>query len=180
MLYCEGLGVIKLLGFLFQARSYYCVHYHTEDKRAGNFREGNHVTSADAETYRKAADTGDEDDRNREEICVVVQVNILNHFQTAYRDKAVKRHANTAHYAVRNACKKYYERSKERNRHAHDSGCKNSYNRSVTGDCNAAYGFAVSRVRATSEECACDRAYTVAEKRSVKTRVFRKILSDDG
>ena len=54
-----------------------------------------------AEGYRKAADTRDEDNGNNEEVVVFAEVHLLDHLQTRNRNEAVKRNANTAHYAGR-------------------------------------------------------------------------------
>lgn len=34
-------------------------------------------------------------------------------------------------------------------------------------------------VRTAAEQCACDRTYTVAEKRSCKTRLFKEVMVDN-
>ena len=112
------------------------------------------MISSDAEAYGKSADTGDENDRNGEEVRVVVEIHILDHFKTADRDETVERHANAAHYAVRNACKEGHERTEEGDNETHYRGRQNGNDRRVFGDRDTSDGFAVSRVRASAEYCA--------------------------
>ena len=77
------------------------VYNNTENQRAGNRCQRNHLE----EGKRQTADTGNENYRNGKEIAVIIQIHALNHFQTAYSDKAVKCYTNTAHNAIRNAGK---------------------------------------------------------------------------
>ena len=120
-----------------------------EDKSAGNRGEGNL-----SEAYNKSADSADEDNSNNKEVLVFAEVNSLNHLETAYRDKAVERDANAAHYAVRNACKEGYERTEEGDNETHYRSRQNGNDRCVFGDRDTSDGFAVSRVRASAEYCA--------------------------
>ena len=46
---------------------------------------------------------GDENNGYNKEISIVVEINLLNHFKSAYSDESVKRYANTTHYAGGNS-----------------------------------------------------------------------------
>ena len=148
---------------------------YTEDESAGNGSDGDF-----AECNDESADAGDEDDGSGEEVSVVAEVNGLKHLETGYRDEAVKGYAYAAHYAGRNGCEEGGERSHESGEDGEDGGSEYGNDGSVAGNSYAAYGFTVSGVGAAAEESACDGADAVAEKSSVKTGIFKKVLTDDG
>lgn len=89
--------------FLFVRFSRFCaeqVGKYAEDKRARYFRQFDFTEGHAERTY-----AGDKYNRYHEEIAIVAKVNLLYHFKTGYRDEAVERYANAAHYAGRYRCK---------------------------------------------------------------------------
>ena len=136
------------LGFIL-LEIYKNVGENTKDKSASNGGDG-YLTDAE----HKAADTCNQDNGNREEIAVIAKVNLLNHLQTGYCDKAVQREANTAHDTARNGCKQSYKRSEECGNDADDGCAENGNDRCVSGDCNTANRLTIGRIGATAEECA--------------------------
>ena len=92
---------------------------------------------------------------------------------------AVPMTALTAHYAGRDRINERNKRSDKRKQHTAYCCRKDSYYRSVSCDSNAGNGLTVCCVRTATEQCTCDRTYTVAEKRSCKTRLFKKVMVDN-
>ena len=110
---------------------------------------------------------------------MVLKVNLLNHLKTRYRDEAVKGYTYATHNASGDGVKEGNEGRDEGNENCHNSGGRNSNNRSVTGNCNTANRLTVGGVGASAEESANDRAYAVTEKSSVETWLLEKIGPDD-
>ena len=88
----------ELFLFFFLSLLQHDVGDDTKNQRAGDFgdRHG-------AEVQAHAADTGDQDNRHDEHIRMLVQVDVLDHFQTADGDESVQCHEDAAHDAGRNA-----------------------------------------------------------------------------
>ena len=147
----------------------------TEYKRAGDFGYRDI-----AEGYAHSADTADEYDRDNEKVFVIAEVDVLDHFQTADRDEAVKRYAHTAHYAVRYGGEEGDERPEEGYYHCHDRGAGDRYDGGVAGYRDTADGFTVGGVGAAAEDRARYGADTVAEERAVEAGVFKQVGADDG
>ena len=92
---------------------YYKVCHDAENECACNGGESNL-----AEVNGESADTADKNYGNYEEISVFAEVYFLNHFKTAYRDKAVECDTDTADYAGRYGFYEYYQRIEEGNYYA--------------------------------------------------------------
>ena len=117
-----------------------------EDKSAGNGGKGNL-----AEGEGKAADTGNQDNGNNEQITVVIQIDLLNHLKTANCDEAVKRDAHAAHDAGGNGSKEGGEGSNECNDDGKHCGADDGGNRGVAGDGHAGDGLTVGGVGSAAE-----------------------------
>ena len=142
-----------------------------EEQRASDRGQGD-LTKGDAQS----TDAGDQDRRNDEKILALAKIDLLNHLQTRYCDKAVECNANAAHYAVGDRSKEGYEGTKERDDNRHDRRRRDRHDRCVFRDGNASDRLTVGGVWATAEECACNRTNTVTEKGAVESGVFEKIL----
>ena len=130
------------------------------------------------EVKHYAAYTDNEYRRNGVEVSVVGKVYVFKHLKSAYRDETVHRYARAAHYAFGEHIDYRYEGRDEGYHHTHNARKEYGRGRSVFGERDATYRFAVSRVCATAEERADDRTYAVAEEGVMKTRVFEKVFFD--
>lgn len=68
------------------------VNKDAEDQRTSNACDGN-LTEGKGQT----ADTGNQDNGNGKEVCVLLKVNVLDHLETGNRDESVQSHTNAAH-----------------------------------------------------------------------------------
>ena len=146
-----------------------------EDERAGDCSD-----SDLSEGERHSAHAGDEDGRDDEEVAVLVEVDLLDHLQTADGDEAVERNAHAAHDAGGNGGKEGDEGSDERRDEGDDGRRENGDDGGVARDGDAADGFTVRRIGAAAEERAHHGADSVAEEGSGKAGIGEQIVLDDG
>ena len=146
-----------------------------EDERARDGRDGDR-----AELERHAAHARDEHDGCGEQVAVFVEVDFLQHFQTADGDKAVQSDTHAAHDAGRNGIEEGGEHADKGAENGKDCRDEGGCDGSVAGNGDAADGFAVRRVGAAAEEGARDGTYAVAEERSGKTGIDEQVTFDDG
>ena len=103
------------------------------------------------EVKHYAAYTYNEYRRNGVEVSVVGKVYVFKHLKSAYRDETVHRYARAAHYAFGEHVDYRYEGRDEGYYHTHNARKEYGRGRSVFGERDATYRFAVSRVCATAE-----------------------------
>ena len=111
-----------------------------------------------------AADAGDQDGSDYEQILVLVQVYLLDHLQTGASDEAVQGGADTAHDTAGNGIQEGHEGSEEGDHDAHNSSGGDGNNGGVLGDSHAANGLTVGGVGAAAEESAGHGADAVAQQ----------------
>ena len=133
-----------------------------------------------ADRHGHTADTRDEDNGYGEEVCVVFEVDLLDHLETGNRDEAVEGNANAAHDASGDGVKESNEGRYEGNHHCEDRGGGDGCYGSVSGDGDTTDGFTVGGVGATAEESAYNGADTVTEEGAVQTGIFEKVFFDNG
>ena len=109
----------------------------------------------------------------------MLKIDLLNHLQTRNRDKSVKSHTNTAHYAGGDRVYECNEGGEEGDRNSRKCCCHDGYDGCVSGNSNATNGFTVGCIGATAEDGTCHRADTVTEKSAVETGILKKICLDD-
>ena len=133
-----------------------------------------------ADSHGHTADTGDENNRYGEEVCVILEVNLLDHLKAGNRDEAVEGDTNAAHYASGNGIKEGYKGRYEGYENRKDSSRGDGCYGCVTRDRYTAYRLTVGGVGTAAEECANHRAYAVTEKGVVKTGILKKVMVNDG
>ena len=127
----------------------------------------------------KAADAGDQDRRNNEEVLVVAKIKILKHLQTGNGDEAVKCQADAAHDAGRDGTQERHGRAEEGKTDAHEGGRRDRGDRGILGDGHAADRLTVGGVRANAEDGTGDRADAVTEQGLIKTGILDQVTVDD-
>ena len=147
----------------------------TEDQRACDGGD-DHL----ADGHGHAAHARDENGGNGKEVGVVAEIHLLDHLKTGNRDKAVKRHANTAHHAAGNGIQERHEGRNKGNEHRQHGGNRNGDDGGVPGDGNAAHRLAVRGIGAAAEEGARNGAHTVTQQRAMEAGVLQQILLNDG
>ena len=166
---------VRDLLFFFLLFGKHEVGQYAEDQSAGDLRDRD-LAEADCKT----AYTGYEYDGYDEQIPVVLKVYLLDHLKTGYGYESVQSHTYAAHHAARYGVDECYERGQEGDEYRAYRGEYYRYNGGVSCYGYAGYGFTVRGVRAAAEERACHGSDTVAEKRSVKTGIFKQVFFYDG
>ena len=127
---------------------------HQVDDDAQNQRAGDGGQSDLADGHCHAADAGDQDGSNHEQILVLAQIHLLDHLQTGNSDEAVQSHANAAHNAVGDGGQEGDEGAEEGNDHAHDGSGGDGDHGSVAGNGNTADRLTVGLHAAPAQETA--------------------------
>ena len=124
-----------------------------------------------------AADTGDQDGSNHEQILVLVQIYLLDHLQAGASDEAIQSDADAAHYTAGNGIQECHEGAEEGDQDAHHSSGGDGDHRSITGNGNAAHGLTVGGVGAAAEDSAGERANAVTQQSAVQTGLGQQVLT---
>ena len=87
-----------------------------------------------AEGQGQAADAGNQDHSNHEQVLAGIQVDLLDHLQTGHSDEAVQGDADTAHDAAGDGVKEGDEGTEEGDDDAHDGSGGDGDDGGVSGD----------------------------------------------
>ena len=150
------------------------INQNSHQQRGGN--------TGDLDTDEVKCQTSDAEHQNGadyKQVAVIVQVHLLNHFQSADGDKTIQGNANSADNTDRNGIDKCHKRREERTEKAENGSQNDRIDGRVTGNCHTADCFPVRGIRASAEKRPQNRAESVSQKRSVKTRIFDQVPSDN-
>jgi len=146
-----------------------------EDQSAGD------VGDVDlANTQCHAANAGDQNRGNGEQIAVFIEIHLLDHLQAGNSDKAVERDTDTTHDAAGNGIQERHEGAKEGDGQTHDGSGSDGDDGCVAGDSHAANGLTISGIGAAAEDSAGHGADTIAQQGAVQTGILQQILTNDG
>ena len=153
-----------------------------EDERGREARDGEERAAGggvSAEIEGEAADAGNEDGGDDEEVLVVSEVDALEHLETGDRDEAVESYAGAAHNALGYGVDYGYEGGEEGENHAAHGGGEDGDDGGVSGDGYAADALAVGGVGGSAEDAADYASDAVADEGLVKAGIGDEVAVDD-
>ena len=174
LFYC----MFSCLGFRYLSRVLLIkddVDDYAQDESSSDRRDGDR-----SKVQRKAADAGNQNSSNHEEIAVIPKINRLQHFEAADRNESIESNAHAAGNAGRHGIDKRDKWAKESKQDAVNRCDEHGRNGSVTGDGHTAHALTVGGIGAAAEESADDRADAVANQRTVQTGLRNQVAVDDG